>query len=374
METNARYLTIGSFALAVIVAVFGFVLWLNRTTGFGAQDTYQVRFGGSVSGLQPGAAVLFDGMRVGVVSGVVLDPHDPRHVLATIAVASGTPVRQDTVAGIESQGLMGTAAVSLQGGSPSALPLVGQSGEPGTLVADPEAGRSLTDMAGKVLKRVDAILGDNADAIKSTMDSLKSFSGALARNSGKVDGVMAGLERMTGGGAPKALPPIYDLAAPTLSGLASGKPPGQIYIGNPTAVVALQTQRLLTRSPDNQLATVGEMQWSDALPSLIQTKILQSFDDVGLAATLTAPTTFGKDDRQLQIDLRAFNLMKMPDGKADIAFSAKMLSSDGHILGTKVFQAQVPCPTEDAAAAVKALGTAFGMTVGDLALWVSGAT
>ena len=226
-------------------------------------------------------------------------------------------------------------------------------------------------MARDTLQHVDTILGDNADAIKSTMDSLKTFTGALARNAGKVDGLVAGLERMTGGGPAKVLPPIYDLTAPKLPGLAAAKPPGQIFVANATAVVALQTQRLLIRSPDGQLATVGEMQWSDALPILIQAKILQSFDDAGLAATLTAPATFGKDDRQLQIDLRAFNLTPRPDGMAHVAYSAKLLSGDGRVLGTKLFEAKVPCPSEDATTSVEALDTAFGMTVGELALWIS---
>ena len=96
METNARYLTIGCFALAAIVACLGFVFWLNRSGGLAQQEIYQVRFGNQVSGLQPGAAVLFDGMRVGSVSRLDLDPQDPRHVVATLAVAAGTPVRQDT--------------------------------------------------------------------------------------------------------------------------------------------------------------------------------------------------------------------------------------------------------------------------------------
>ena len=128
METNARYLTIGCFALAAIVACLGFVFWLNRSGGLGRQDVYQVRFGNQVSGLQTGGAVLFDGMRVGSVSRLELDPQDPRHVVATLKVATGTPVRQDMVVSVASQGLMDTVAVSLESGSPAALPVAVESG------------------------------------------------------------------------------------------------------------------------------------------------------------------------------------------------------------------------------------------------------
>ncbi len=372
METNARYLTIGCFTLAVIAALFGLVFWLNRTGGLGTKESYQIRFENSVAGLQPGAPVLFDGMRVGEVSALTLDPSDPKHVLATIAVVTGTPVRGDTKIGIESQGLMGTAAVSLEGGSPTVPPPSGQNGQPPLLIADPAAGRSLMDTARSALLRVDTILADNSDSLKTTIGNVKIFSDALARNSARIDGVMAGLERMTGGGPAKPPAPVYDLAVPKLPGPSGAPPPGQMVILDPSAVVALQTQRLLTRSPEGQLAPSGEMQWSDTLPKLIQAKLLQSFEDAGLAATLSAPSSFGKDDHQLQIDLRGFDVATGPDRAAEVSFSAKILSGDGRVLGTKVFQTKVPSPSADDSASVKALNAAFGSAANELAVWMAG--
>ena len=68
METRARYALIGLFMLAVILASFGFVYWLENKGGFAERKTYQVRFQGSVSGLLIGSAVLFNGIRVGEVT------------------------------------------------------------------------------------------------------------------------------------------------------------------------------------------------------------------------------------------------------------------------------------------------------------------
>jgi phospholipid/cholesterol/gamma-HCH transport system substrate-binding protein len=371
METNARYLTIGCFTLAAILACLGFVFWLNRTGGLAKQETYHVHFGGQVSGLQPGAAVLFDGMRVGSVSNLELDPRDPRHVVATLAVTAGTPVRQDTRVGIASQGLMGTVAVSLEGGSPAALPLVVEDGVVPTLLADPAAGRSLTQSAQDTLGRVDALLADNADALKSTMDSLKTFSGALAKNAGRVDAVMAGLAQMAGAGPAKIPPPVYDLAVPNLSGLRGPPPAGQIVIGMPTAVVALQTQRLLARSSDGEITPVGELQWSDALPTLLQQRVSQGFDDAKLVTTLVPPTEYGKDDRQLQLDLRRFDVLTGADRSAEVVFSAKLLSGDGHVLGMRLFEGRAPTVAADDLSSAKALSAAFGAAVADLAAWIT---
>ena len=101
METRARYALIGAFMLAVIAASFAFVYWLENKGGFGQRAYYQLRFDSSVSGLQEGSAVLFNGFRVGEVTGLTLDPEHPDQVVATVGVVDGTPVRSDTKVGIE---------------------------------------------------------------------------------------------------------------------------------------------------------------------------------------------------------------------------------------------------------------------------------
>ncbi|MGY4429897.1 hypothetical protein ACVWWO_002374 [Bradyrhizobium sp. F1.13.1] len=63
METRAPYVLIGSFVLAAILAVFGFVYWLNNTGGIGPRTSYHVQFQGPVPGLLVGAGVLFNGIR-----------------------------------------------------------------------------------------------------------------------------------------------------------------------------------------------------------------------------------------------------------------------------------------------------------------------
>ena len=78
METRAPFVVVGAFVLAAIAAVFGFVYWLHNTAGLGPRVTYHVQFEGSVPGLLVGAAVLFNGIRVGEVSDLGLAPDDPR--------------------------------------------------------------------------------------------------------------------------------------------------------------------------------------------------------------------------------------------------------------------------------------------------------
>jgi len=45
METRAPFVIVGAFVLAAIVAVFGFVYWLQNTGGLGPRTSYRVQFG-----------------------------------------------------------------------------------------------------------------------------------------------------------------------------------------------------------------------------------------------------------------------------------------------------------------------------------------
>jgi len=157
METRAPFVIVGAFVLAAIVAVFGFVYWLNNAGGIGKRDTYHVVFNGPVPGLLVGAGVLFNGIRVGEVTSLELVAGHPRDVHATIAVAEHTPVRSDTKVGLEFQGLTGVPVVSLEGGEDATAPAV-----QGALLAEKGAGQSMTQAARDALRKVDTVLSENA--------------------------------------------------------------------------------------------------------------------------------------------------------------------------------------------------------------------
>ena len=368
MEINARYLSVGAAVLAIIAAMFGFVFWLNNN-GLGAQKLYRVRFQDSVSGLQVGAAVQFDGIRVGEVVGLQLDKDDPRAIIAAITVDSATPLRADTKVGLAFQGLTGTAAVSLSGGAPNSPPLSNQ-GEPPVLAADPAASQDLMQAARLTLQRVDGMLADNADGVKSTIENLKEVTGALSRNSGRVDSIMAGLEHLTGGGPADKPKPIFDLAAPRLAEAAPASK-NQLTIAMPTAVIALQTQRMLARSPDGQISPLGDAQWSDSLPNLLQAKLVQSLDGAGLLAVAAAGEPVVTANYQLLLDLSDFALATGPDPVAHIEFSAKLVDKDGHIVATRLFHAAAPAKGTGAPQIAAAFDQAFAANAADLASWIA---
>jgi phospholipid/cholesterol/gamma-HCH transport system substrate-binding protein len=158
-----------------------------------------VVFQGSVAGLQPGAGVAFNGIKVGEVSSLGLDTDDPRKVIAVIAVDSTTPIRTDTKVGLTFQGLTGLAEVSLKGGAADAAPLVAQGTAPPTLVADADATVDVTQQARDVLSRIDGLVAANETVLRSSLRNIETVTSTLADNSQRLDKVMAGLQNLIGG-------------------------------------------------------------------------------------------------------------------------------------------------------------------------------
>ena len=210
MESGHPIVLIGGFVLAVIAAAFGFVCWLHNTAELVRADYLRIHFENTVSGLLTGR--LFSSTesrrrsnraRPRCQQSQSRDGDDRR--------SRKHAVRADTKVGLDFQGLTGVPVVTLQGGS---KPLTGTPGQPATLTADPLAGQSMTTAARDALRRLDLILADNAEPLRTTIANLNTFSAALARNSDKLDSIVSGLDRLTGGSTANAPRVVYDLAAP----------------------------------------------------------------------------------------------------------------------------------------------------------------
>jgi phospholipid/cholesterol/gamma-HCH transport system substrate-binding protein len=365
METRAPFIIVGAFVLAAIGAVFGFVFWLHNSAGSGARTIHHVQFEGSVSGLLVGAAVLFNGIRVGEVTALGLAADNSRQVNATIAVLPTTPVRSDTKVGLDFQGLTGIPVIALEGGKE-----VGASSQTQTLVADPAAGQSMTQAARNALTRVDSVLAENAEPLKSTIGNLKIFAEGLARNTGKLDGIVTGLERMTGGGEQPAAKVIYEIAVPKVFATPIKPMNEQLVLPVPTAILLLDTQRFLFK-PNDVHPDFANAQWADTIPKMLQIKLIQSFENADIAhAPLRASDVQGTNS-QLLSDLRSFRVDTSTEWTADISFSARIVNKDGLVIASSLFTQNQTLDGHDPASAVVALDGAFAKIAVDLIAWTA---
>jgi phospholipid/cholesterol/gamma-HCH transport system substrate-binding protein len=367
METRAPFVIVGAFVLAAVVAVFGFVYWLNNAGGIGKRETFHVVFNGPVPGLLVGAAVLFNGIRVGEVTSLDLVADRPHDVHATIAVAEHTPVRADTKVGLDFQGLTGVPVVALEGGEDAAAPPVH-----GALIAEKGAGQSMTQAARDALRKVDSVLSENATPLHDAITNLSTFTDGLARNTPKLDGIVAGLERMTGAATPlRKL--VYDLrAADQFETPRRLLEPGLI-IAEPTATTRLQTQRFLFASDEEPHDDFANAQWSDSLPQLVQAKLLQSFENYDIAHAPLRGDALSEGGARLLIDLRRFEIATAPDAKVTIALSVKLVDGAGHLKAARIFEQSSPIDALTVTQAATAFGRAFETLSKDVVTWTASA-
>ena len=174
------------------------------------------------------------------MAAIALDPNNPKRVTATISLDPATPVRADTEVDITYQGLTGAAAVALKGGSPQAPRLTPQNGQLPRSLQVADVGRSLTESAQQTLRHIDGILDQNAKPLNTAITGIAAFAEVLGRNSQRVEGLLGGLENLTGTGTPKPGPAIYDLA-PAAAFPQIDKPiKAQLIVPDPNAIISVR--------------------------------------------------------------------------------------------------------------------------------------
>jgi len=189
METRANHILIGAFTLVVLAGAMLFALWIGKATLEREWNWYLVEFGEAVSGLTVGGAVQYNGIQIGEVRELELDPQDPSRVLATIRVVASTPIKTDTVATLAFTGLTGVSLIQLSGGTPEAplllppadgsLPLI--RAETSALQKLLASSEDIATTASKAMLRVNELLSkENVERIARTLENLDNTTGALA--------------------------------------------------------------------------------------------------------------------------------------------------------------------------------------------------
>ncbi|MBM3569324.1 MAG: MCE family protein [Alphaproteobacteria bacterium] len=210
METRANHVAVGAFVLLAVLGLIGFVVWLAKVDLDREFDHYTIYFTGGVTGLSKSGEVRFRGVPVGAVSEIALDPKDPQQVRVVIEVQKGTPVRTDTVASLEAQGITGIAFVQLTGGSPSSAPVAKPPGEKHPVIASkPSTIEALVNAAPELLGQIAGVLGEmgrlvddrNRQALAETLANLARLTGQAADRIGplaqRLDRIADELQRST---------------------------------------------------------------------------------------------------------------------------------------------------------------------------------
>ena len=228
MESKVNYAAVGAFVLILGAAFVAGALWLASGGAFQKKvDLYLAIVNESVSGLNLNAPVKYNGVDVGQVKEIRLNPDNPDQVRLTFAIQRGTPIKVDTEAVLKTQGLTGIAYVELSGGGRDSPPLRATTpGEYPEIRTKPSISARLENVLTTVLAKLDgtsasinALLSEeNREAFKSALADISAVTRTLAARRETIDTGIASAARTFENGARVAaqLGPVIERMGPVI--------------------------------------------------------------------------------------------------------------------------------------------------------------
>ena len=203
MTSKVGYIRTGIFVVALTAALIWGTLWLAAGGAPGEYDVYVTYMTESVSGLSPDAALTYRGVNVGKVTDIAIDPRNPNRVRLMLQVKRGVPIKQDTQATLEMQGLTGLATIDLLGGSPESPKLTRKEGDaypvipsrPSLLV---RLDSVISDLLGNLIEmtaRLNTVLDeDTRTNLRKTLAHVEVITNSVSRQSNRLGNIIADAE------------------------------------------------------------------------------------------------------------------------------------------------------------------------------------
>jgi phospholipid/cholesterol/gamma-HCH transport system substrate-binding protein len=194
---------LGVFVLVSLLLMFGLLAMVVGSTVFADRDEYQIQYDISVSGLEVGAPVKYNGVRVGRVERIWINPDQISQTIVAISLQKDTPVKENTLAVLNVQGITGLRFIELAGGTSGATTLPpGSSIRPGTSVVDKLTGQAeaLSIRAELLINQLVALTGDEnralvGDVLERTGSLINTLDKVVNTNADKLSELVDNLNR-----------------------------------------------------------------------------------------------------------------------------------------------------------------------------------
>lgn len=200
METRAHYAAVGAFVLVIIFLAFGAVLWLGRVELSEAHKPYYIFFKGSVAGLSKGSAVQYNGIPVGRVTDIRVDPDNIGQIQVRVEIDTDlVTIKENARAFLDTNLLSGVSTVQIRGGTQEARVLEAKPGHrypiirPGRSEIE-EVKASLPEVTAELktaAANLNALLNpQNRKAVADSLQNIRTLTGALAAHSGDIGPIL----------------------------------------------------------------------------------------------------------------------------------------------------------------------------------------
>ncbi len=144
----------------------------------------------------------------------------------------------------------------------------------------------------------------------------------------------------------------------------------QILVPEPTALKALDSEQLVIRVSPSEIRYLARSQWSDRLPRMVQSRLVQAFENTGQLGGVGRPGEGLAIDYQILTDIRSFEITTDGSDRAVVEIAARILNDrTGTVKAQKIFRAEVNTPGTSNTAFVEGLGEAFNTVAGQIVIW-----
>jgi cholesterol transport system auxiliary component len=188
-----------------------------------------------------------------------------------------------------------------------------------------------------------------------------------ARRRGFFPVLLAGLTFSLLAACSSVPPATYDLTAAT-GGFAARTGRGQLAVLLPDAILPADSDRIVVRTNPQSVAYLSGAQWADKLPSLIQSRLIESFQNAHLLRAVGRPGILA--DFSLQTSIRRFEF-DAARGEATVEISAQILGQSGRIIAGRLFSGTVPVASADSSAVASALDAALRQIMREIVIWTA---
>ncbi|MFG6079076.1 MlaD family protein [Paracoccus litorisediminis] len=198
METKANFVLIGAFTLAGFLGLLGFLMVFAKIELRQQFATYDIYFN-EVSGLGSSSTVTFAGLSVGSVVDMSLSNQPGGAVKVQVQVAEDTPIRTNSRASIEIQGVTGISNVAISAGttdtpllreiSPGAVPVI---------PANRSALQTLSDQGPEMISRLNTVAEQMTRLLsEENQGRVTAILGNVERSSANLDKALADVTHAT---------------------------------------------------------------------------------------------------------------------------------------------------------------------------------
>jgi phospholipid/cholesterol/gamma-HCH transport system substrate-binding protein len=191
VERRANHLAVGSFILGFLVLSIFVILWLHRYDINPSAPLYDIYFQGSVGGLRNNEKVLFQGVPIGHVRHVEINPDEPEYIRVSVAIRVPKLIREDTVASLETQGFTGLAYIQLDGSNRDSPLLIAKEGQRYPVIRSiPSRLQKVVNAAPKILDKLTTLSDQlillfstsNRKKFENILTHLEDVSGTMAKH------------------------------------------------------------------------------------------------------------------------------------------------------------------------------------------------